>query len=615
MSLEDVLALVQGSLSALPPEEQEKARRLIAQQGDLTGTDTATDKQKRQDVGIAGSDASIKKAQKKGSAIAKGGENSQRKNPPSASNEALDGAGTDGTVANNNQPKKPLSAYNIFFQLERKRIIDICENFDGCSNEIDFTKRESYTVEDVAKFALQQRKEQLSNEPKPRRKHRKTHGKIGFADLARTIATNWKTMSAEERTIFQDYFEEEQARYRAELAKWAPTPGQSNKKTPSAATASSLAVEDSAYENNDAGILSDGRVGVARLMNNADDIESNANGIGSVVNPTAELDYQSMRSALKEEKAKQLAMLRLMKYEMAQQQQQIQQQRLQQNKQLFLLERQRELQIMNQLQKTNVPPLGAVKNDPAFLAGLKYGQMFGSQLSNPTAAFQNQFDDNLTMASMAKSHQGGMHQSYEQHLFDLDMNTINQEDIDDHTANPTHDIAERSFQNVYDTVNGGDSLFGADTASLSDFPANTPMNNEFMMKMMLMNQRGLNPMIGGVNNRTNQFGLPAQQLSSPLQNMLQRQSLEQQAAGIHRPPPMDEQRMMMLLRQRQLREQQEMLNRKMSMNIRTNKNTSEEYSLPEYQQMNLDGGVQVGSGGVPNDAIDDNDDPSPEEKV
>uniref|UniRef100_A0A7S1UM97 HMG box domain-containing protein n=1 Tax=Grammatophora oceanica TaxID=210454 RepID=A0A7S1UM97_9STRA len=101
------------------------------------------------------------------------------------------------------KPKRPLSAYNLFFQHEREKILSsISDNpniiDDGLTEEIR------------------------------RRRHRKTHGKIGFADLARSIAEKWKNIDKESRAFFEGKAEAEKARYKKELDAWMKT--QKNKK-------------------------------------------------------------------------------------------------------------------------------------------------------------------------------------------------------------------------------------------------------------------------------------------------------------------------------------------------------------------------------------------------
>jgi HMG-box domain len=81
------------------------------------------------------------------------------------------------------KPKRPLSAYNFFFQNERQAILqDIPTRTEG----------------------------------KPRR----SHGKIGFADLARSIAAKWRNLSDQDRAVFDERAVVDKARYRKEMEEW-----------------------------------------------------------------------------------------------------------------------------------------------------------------------------------------------------------------------------------------------------------------------------------------------------------------------------------------------------------------------------------------------------------
>jgi hypothetical protein len=81
------------------------------------------------------------------------------------------------------KPKRPLSAYNLFFQYERERI--------------------------------------LSDAPDPgAAKPRRSHGKIGFAPLARSIAAKWGKIDSAARSHFEGLAAKDKERYNREMKAW-----------------------------------------------------------------------------------------------------------------------------------------------------------------------------------------------------------------------------------------------------------------------------------------------------------------------------------------------------------------------------------------------------------
>jgi hypothetical protein len=87
------------------------------------------------------------------------------------------------------KPNRPLSAYNLFFRKERALLLGA-----------DVEKQDS--------------------EKGKKRVHRKTHGKIGFADMARIIGAKWKALGDEEKSEFEEIASQEKKRYAEELAAW-----------------------------------------------------------------------------------------------------------------------------------------------------------------------------------------------------------------------------------------------------------------------------------------------------------------------------------------------------------------------------------------------------------
>jgi hypothetical protein len=94
-----------------------------------------------------------------------------------------------------------LSAYNLFFKHERSRIVE---------GMLDVA-----TPEDIINSV-----EGILATSRETRRHRKTHGRISFGDLARKIAEQWKCIQPEQKAVFDHYAEIDMRRYRKEVKIW-----------------------------------------------------------------------------------------------------------------------------------------------------------------------------------------------------------------------------------------------------------------------------------------------------------------------------------------------------------------------------------------------------------
>mmetsp|Transcript_44076 Transcript_44076/g.106260 ORF Transcript_44076/g.106260 Transcript_44076/m.106260 type:complete len:466 (+) Transcript_44076:218-1615(+) len=105
------------------------------------------------------------------------------------------------------KPNRPLSAYNLFFQQERALML----------------RAGNPPPEDMKEGEVEESSETSGDNNGPaikRRIHRKTHGKVGFAEMARSIGAKWKALPDSDKEVFVKQASKEKERYAKELALW-----------------------------------------------------------------------------------------------------------------------------------------------------------------------------------------------------------------------------------------------------------------------------------------------------------------------------------------------------------------------------------------------------------
>mmetsp|Transcript_22910 Transcript_22910/g.34141 ORF Transcript_22910/g.34141 Transcript_22910/m.34141 type:complete len:484 (-) Transcript_22910:173-1624(-) len=116
-------------------------------------------------------------------------------------------------------PRRPFNAYNIFFSEEREKILN---SLPGGKDDERPDTQEHMPLDDVksnqpwATVPLLQRLAKR-HELKKRKPRRKSHGKIGFKELSKVVASRWRKLPSERVEHYKDLAQMDFERYRLEM--------------------------------------------------------------------------------------------------------------------------------------------------------------------------------------------------------------------------------------------------------------------------------------------------------------------------------------------------------------------------------------------------------------
>jgi hypothetical protein len=143
--------------------------------------------------------------------------------PSSMSSIAAVSSSSDFPKSSPVKPMRPLTAYHIFFQIEREYIIQTTPGGGDASSSIHDHK--SYQPNVPRRYANIKLSHDWYAGPgkRAKRKHRKSHGKIGFLELSRVVSQRWanlSTLDPETKAYVCDIARRELDVYKVELREY-----------------------------------------------------------------------------------------------------------------------------------------------------------------------------------------------------------------------------------------------------------------------------------------------------------------------------------------------------------------------------------------------------------
>ena len=166
-------------------------------------------------------------------------------------NNVVSAAAADIKKATGERPKRPLSAYNLFYRFKREKILEAHKSGDDSKEAINHLimavpglEQAPSVIESMSPESLRELRrteiltalqENISPKDNRNRSHRKSHGTLSFLEMNKIMVASWKSVDDYTRSVFEELAEEGRRMYHKKVAeyeaKYPNAPKKQQKKT------------------------------------------------------------------------------------------------------------------------------------------------------------------------------------------------------------------------------------------------------------------------------------------------------------------------------------------------------------------------------------------------